>query len=502
MLPERPEDSFRERLARTVITEPLLGKINENPTQLYAVIIVANADFQGGQQAAFGRIRNLAQRAIANSLTSTPNLVQVVNPPREGSTHGNLFAMLSGYAIRLLVELDRHDGDGSPLRPGQGAAPYVAIYQIWEDTKVKPLITRSVATVKADAAHIAFSARGRDVVWAILDSGIDHKHMHFEQYRNLELPAPLAHANFTSNSVADPLADSFGHGTHVAGIVAGAMDNDGRPTAAVRIRDETGSTGYEMRALEAISGMAPECKLVSYKVLQDDGTGLVSSIIDAIDAIQIANNHGRRILIHGVNLSVGYEFDPEWFACGQSPLCVEINRLVKSGVVVVAAAGNTGYGWTQSMFQGPVAACLGYSINDPGNAELAITVGSTHREMPHVYGVSYFSSKGPTGDGRRKPDLVAPGERIISCATGKLWLDAQQAALNQGSFQYTEDSGTSMAAPHVSGVIAAFLSVRREYIGQPEQVKHIFLETATDLKRDPLFQGAGLVDLMRAIQSV
>ena len=63
---------------------------------------------------------------------------------------------------------------------------------------------------------------------------------------------------------------------------------------------------------------------------------------------------------------------------------------------------------------------MALTINDPGNADLAITVGSTHRDMPHVYGVSYFSSKGPTGDGRLKPDLVAPGEKIISCATGML----------------------------------------------------------------------------------
>ncbi|HVG17633.1 MAG TPA: S8 family serine peptidase, partial [Blastocatellia bacterium] len=68
--------------------------------------------------------------------------------------------------------------------------------------------------------------------------------------------------------------------------------------------------------------------------------------------------------------------------------------------------------------------------------------------------------------------------------------------------KYKEDSGTSMAAPHVSGAIAAFLSVRREFIGQPEEVKKIFVSTATDLKRDLYFQGHGLVDLMRAIQSV
>jgi subtilisin family serine protease len=138
------------------------------------------------------------------------------------------------------------------------------------------------------------------------------------------------------------------------------------------------------------------------------------------------------------------------------------------------------------------------TINDPGNADLAITVGSTHREMPHVYGVSYFSSKGPTGDGRMKPDVVAPGEKILSAATGKLLMDRAEGK----QCEYVEDSGTSMAAPHVSGVIAAFLSVRREFIGEPERVKEIFLGAATDLKRERSFQGAGLIDLMRAIQSV
>src|SRR5205823_7672082 len=131
--------------------------------------------------------------------------------------------------------------------------------------------------------------------------------------------------------------------------------------------------------------------------------------------IQRVNSNGRDIKIHGVNLSVGYAFDPLWFACGESPLCVEVTRLVKAGVVVVVAAGNTGYGYEQDFEKGPVAAGQALTINDPGNAELALTVGSTHREMPHRYGVSYFSSKGPTGDGRAKPDLVAPGERILSC---------------------------------------------------------------------------------------
>jgi subtilisin family serine protease len=249
-----------------------------------------------------------------------------------------------------------------------------------------------------------------------------------------------------------------------------------------------------------MTGVAPKCKLLSLKVLDGEGRGNASDLIAALEYIQRLNGNGRRLLVHGVNMSVGYDFEPEWFACGQSPLCVEVDRLVRSGVVVVVAAGNTGYGYHQVEGRPTAApAGLGLTINDPGNAELAITVGATHRDMPYVYGVSYFSSKGPTGDGRLKPDLVAPGEKILSCAAGRKYEEAKDRGAD---CNYLEDSGTSMAAPHVSGAIAAFLSVRREFIGRPEIVKEIFMSSATDLRRDRNFQGAGLVDLMRAIQSV
>jgi Subtilase family len=138
-------------------------------------------------------------------------------------------------------------------------------------------------------------------------------------------------------------------------------------------------------------------------------------------------------------------------------------------VVVVVAAGNTGYGSLTALARqtdvGPTM-----TINDPGNAALAITVGATHRDMPHTYGVSYFSSKGPTGDGRLKPDLVAPGERITSAAAGKALASAfpgAQAPAPGRTAVYIEDSGTSMAASHVSGAVANFLSIRREFIGRP-----------------------------------
>jgi len=222
--------------------------------------------------------------------------------------------------------------------------------------------------------------------------------------------------------------------------------------------------------------------------------------LEALHAVYEVNNYGRLLRIHGVNISAGYTFKPEWFACGQSPVCTAVDRLVRSGVVVVVSAGNTGYAYAADAFDRiPVAAGRALTINDPGNAELAITVGSTHRDSPHLYGVSYFSSKGPTGDGRAKPDLVAPGERILSAGAGTM---RDKASGKGDPLDYIEHSGTSMAAPHVSGAIAAFLSVRREFIGRPERVKQIFTETATDLGRVGEFQGHGLVDLMRAIQYV
>jgi subtilisin family serine protease len=484
-------DQVRRNLTQTVIGRPLIDKIeaSKNPDAFYDVIIDPNLDFSGGRDRARDRIR---------ALIGSPAM-------RVDSAHPYIFATLTGREIREIVAHDstndsaHSDGpDSTPALPSgkqrlnSGAR---AIYRIWEDTEVEALLTNSVATVKADAAQAAFAADGKDIVWAVVDSGIDRRHQHFTQYCNLTLPLPLEHKDFTPGR-SSPLTDEYGHGTHVAGIIAGRMDESTAPQAILQTRDDEGNESEYVRQPlgRTIRGVAPQCRLLSLKVLNASGRGKASAVIEAIAAIQKLNDFGRRIIVHGVNLSLGYPFMPEWFACGQSPLCTEVNRLVKSGVVVVAAAGNSGYGSIDAQSGSVTAAGLPLTINDPGNAEHAITVGSTHRDMPHTYGVSYFSSKGPTGDGRLKPDLVAPGERILSCAAGKTQPDA--------TFHYVEDSGTSMAAPHVSGAIAAFLSIRREYIGQPEAVKKIFMENATDLKRDRTFQGSGLLDLMRAIQSI
>ena len=483
-----------EVLDRTVIAIPLLRDLKKNASKRFDIIIDLNLDYPGGRAEARQRVLELIHRAAPN-LREKERRAWI---DQQKSLHSSqyLFGTLEGRIIRKLVRLDVTPSDEKTKE-----RPPRAIYKIWPDFDVSPLITKSISTVKADAARNAFAALGENILWAVMDSGIQ-RHPHFEKYKNLDVDPPFEHQDYTGGN--SPLTDEFGHGTHVAGIIAGeaGSKNDAPLFAAGRHRDEAGKVSTYTVPIEQISGMAPKCKLLSLKVLDAQGKGKASNLIAAISYIQEMNGYGRSVRIHGLNMSVGYDFEPEWFACGQSPLCVEIDRLVKAGVVVVAAAGNTGYGYTTSKFRGTVASGLGLTINDPGNAELAITVGSTHRDMPYVYGVSYFSSKGPTGDGRRKPDLVAPGEKILSCAAPNMIKKIENQLEADKKYLYIEDSGTSMAAPHVSGVIAAFLSIRREFINQPEKVKEIFVSTATDLKRDLYFQGHGLVDLMRAIQSV
>ena len=118
--------------------------------------------------------------------------------------------------------------------------------------------------------------------------------------------------------------------------------------------------------------------------------------------------------IQGVNLSLGGPFDQSVFGCGHTPLCVELRRLWRSGVVVVLAAGNEGFARLQTE-DGLVDANIDLSIGDPANLEEAIAVGSVHKENPYTYGISYFSSRGPTADGRAEARRGGAGERIISC---------------------------------------------------------------------------------------
>jgi len=251
------------------------------------------------------------------------------------------------------------------------------------------------------------------------------------------------------------------HGTHVAGILAADWGE--------------------------VEGVCPDIRLYDLRVLDPHGPNDEFTVLAALQFVQWVNKRTEGLAIQGANLSLSIRHEVTNYACGRTPVCEECERLVASGVVVVAAAGNAG--WDDELAR--VAVGAGYrvvSITDPGNAEEVITVGATHRDRPHSYGVSFFSSRGPTGDGRAKPDLVAPGEKISSTTPDASGLK--------------REDGTSMAAPHVSGAAALLMSRHRELIGQPRRVKEILCRTATDLGRTRDFQGAGMLDVLRALQSV
>ncbi len=266
------------------------------------------------------------------------------------------------------------------------------------------------------------------------------------------------------------------HGTHVAGIIGA----DWRTT-------DTGDASYEAPADTAVTGIARDINLYDFRVLDEKGRGDEFNVIAALQFLRYLKAQKDYMALHGVNLSLSIRHDVANYACGCTPVCDECERLVGSGIVVVAAAGNDGYKQLLLAKGETLDSFHSISITDPGNAEHVITVGATHRLMPHTYGVSYFSSRGPTGDGRAKPDLVAPGEKITAPAP-----DGTLLTLD----------GTSMAAPHVSGAVALLIARHRELAGQPTRIKQILRESATDLGRDRYFQGSGMVDILRAIQSV
>jgi serine protease AprX len=435
---------------------------------------------------------------------------------------------LADALLEVLAGRDRVAEEARPL-----------LWTVNQNREAYPAVSSSRLTVKADAAERLFRLSGRSLRWAVIDSGIDATHTafarrdpsgalpemddaqgflahsrvaatyDFNRLRELQgpalepssgttepLPPPDVRAGVAEQldtlqtaldsgravqwDLLEPLlrelhderynAPEHEHGTHVAGILAGEWRTTDTGTPPDR----------------DLLGVCPDLELYDLRALGPDGLGDEFAVLAALQFVRYLNSQSDRPVIHGVNLSLSIRHDVRNYASGRTPVCDEAERLVASGVVVVAAAGNEGF----VDFDARAGSSEGYrtvSITDPGNAEGIITVGATHRIKPHTYGVSYFSSRGPTGDGRSKPDLVAPGEKIEAPVPG---------------FRSALQDGTSMAAPHVSGAAALLLARHRELIGQPARIKQILCEAATDLGRERYFQGAGLLDILRALQAV
>jgi hypothetical protein len=408
------------------------------------------------------------------------------------------------------------------------------VWQVSLNRIAMPALTKSVGAVKADAATTLFKVDCSDITWAVLDSGIDGNHAAFrdrdgkesrvkrafdfkgfrrivslsnsrEVVRNQNIKALKEDGTWERllNPPDNPAADleqlakdaikrgpiqweivsrfveikpgtppSSNHGTHVAGILGANKEGAIKAT-------RTESDDYA-------DGMCPDIQLYDFRVLGSDIKDTEFAIIAALQFIRHLNDRDNFLTIHGANLSLSIPHDVRNFACGRTPICDECERLIESGVVVVAAAGNHGYKSFETK-DGSYDSYAAFSITDPGNADGVITVGATHRFWPHTYGVSFFSSRGPTGDGRVKPDLVAPGEKIHAPLPNNEWGDLD---------------GTSMAAPHVSGAAAMLMARYSELIQHPRQIKKVLCDSATDLGRERTFQGKGMLDVLRAFQSI
>ena len=454
---------------------------------------------------------------------------------------------------RIVEEMDIKVVVDELKRVFTGMAPTSEEPLVWTvslNRRASAALTRSIPAVKADAARTLFTVDCREIVWAIIDSGIDATHLAFrdktgetsrvrktfdftrirdivtldneidsprraERVQRLLNPKPNAQGVATTlkktvtaeqatsmlKTLAEDAAEersinwhfveqlvelnpqqsppTTNHGTHVAGIL-GASRHAAREAAK---RDGTGAI---VETPDWADGMCPEIQLWDFRVLAPTLKETEFAIIAALQYIRYINERNSYMTIHGANLSLSIPHDVRNYACGRTPVCNECERLVNSGVVVVAAAGNRGYQnfeTADGLYQGYAA----FSVTDPGNADGVITVGATHRSWPHTYGVSFFSSRGPTGDGRLKPDLVAPGERIRATLPQNQWGDLD---------------GTSMASPHVSGAAAMLMARYTELVGQPQRIKRVLCQSATDLGREKSFQGHGMLDVLRAFQSI
>jgi len=303
---------------------------------------------------------------------------------------------------------------------------------------------------------------GQGIGVAIVDSGISP---HAALVNKV-----VANVSFVTG---DPsVSDAFGHGTHVAGIIAG------NATAAQSVTPLFNG------------GVAPGVQLVNVRVLGPEGVGRTS---DVIAGIQWAIANRARYNIRVINLSLGH---PVMEPAATDPLCEVVQDAVEAGIVVVAAAGNDGVTENGTMILG--------GINSPGNSPWAITVGSlntwgTVKRSDDT--LTTYSSRGPARfDGTVKPDVAAPGNKIVSLEASGAYIPSTYSSLHRagnGTNSYMQLSGTSMAAPMVSGGVALLLQGTPSM--SPAQMKMALQAGATYMPAAGLMgAGAGSVNFMNS----
>jgi serine protease AprX len=337
------------------------------------------------------------------------------------------------------------------------------------DRVVAGTMERTGLTVGATSVRLDLGYDGTGVGVALIDSGITAWH---DDLTDVGVGQRVERFVDFVDGQATPY-DDYGHGTHVAGIVAG--------------------NGYDSEGLR--TGIAPGARLIALKVLDSTGRGYVSDVIAALD-YAVAERDALNIRV--INLSVGTGVYESYTT---DPLTLATERAVRAGIVVVTSAGNNGRSAEGRTQYGGITA--------PGNAPWVLTVGASSHMGTAERGddtIAAFSSRGPTAiDHAAKPDLVAPGVGIESLSNPDSALySSASAALLSGTvarpyLPYLSRSGTSMSAPAVAGTVALMLQANPSLT--PNAVKAILQYTAEVYPtHDPLTEGAGFLNAKGAVQ--
>lgn len=427
------------------------AKIAKTPTKLLlALVVLLAVSFCSAEERKLSSELNvLANQSNANGMVDviiqfrqgTQLPAQVTKMLGLGATHKSALDVIQGGLFRIpasLLSTLAQDPDVTYISPDRKL-----LHTSWWDY----MLDASQASPVINAGYT-----GAGIGVAVIDSGVRATHPDLQD-ADVDTSRVVYSQSFVSGDTSAD--DAYGHGTHVAGLVAG--------------------NGFVSGG--GMFGVAQQANIINLRVLDANGAGTDSAVIAAIQrAIQLKSTYNIRV----INLSLGRGVSESYTL---DPVCQAVEQAWKAGIVVVVSAGNYGRDNSQNT--------QGYAtITVPGNDPYVITVGATNTHATDTTTddtVTSYSSKGPTLlDHVIKPDLVAPGNRMVSLLANGSTLDKMNRSdelppsaygSNASSASYFYLSGTSMAAPVVSGTVA--LMLQRSPNLTPDQIKIKLMKTAS-----------------------
>lgn len=447
----------------------------------------SDKDDNGGRDRSVKASSGLRERRRRSN--NSEEMVQVILQ-LNGEPSGSLKTLLKRNGIRVRSEFRNLDAKAVELPASvvEELESYSEIEFISTDSEISSLGSGHIEhTTGADLVRSQtlpdgsknYTLDGTGIGIAVLDSGVYASHQSFSDANGKS--RVVFGKDFTGEGRTD---DPYGHGTHVA-------------AAAV---------GSSLVAKGKYTGVAPNANVINLRVLNSKGTGKVSSLLTALDWV-MANRKPYNIRV--VNMSLGM---PAVDSYRNDPVCRAARRLVDAGIVVVAAAGNNGLDSNGHKVYG--------QIHSPGNEPSVITLGATNThgsENREDDVVTTYSSRGPTRsywtdasgvrhyDNLIKPDLVAPGNKIISAESPDNLLVQKKKSLDVGGDNKADDikmmrlSGTSMSTPIAAGAAALLLQANPKLT--PNLIKAILMYTAQQLPDFNMFeQGAGQINIEGAVR--